>query len=202
MPRTVTDGKRTSLLARCIRPLRDRSVVSRRLCKGAGRERKIETRFPRSLGSRSSTRDHPHTAALRCGGHGHGRDDPCDRGLRVGGLEPAPGRPLAPRAADDPGQPRARRAARGGGRGGARQHVDRRQPRDHDRTRVGSCDVAPGGSALRGSARRGERDPPAARDPPQRAGNRRHRGSLPRNRRGVRRERPRDRGRARPTSPS
>ena len=41
-------------------------------------------------------------------GHRHGRDDPRDRGLRVVRLEPAPGRPLAAGAADDPRQPRAR----------------------------------------------------------------------------------------------
>ena len=47
--------------------------------------------------------------------------------------------------------------------------------------------------ALRRAARRGERDPPAARDPPQRAGNCGHRRPLPRRRRDLRRERPRDR---------
>ena len=104
------------------------------------------------------------------------------------GLEPAPGRPLAPGAADDPRQPRARGAARRGGRGGARQHADRGQPRDHDRARLGARDVAPGGRPLRRAARRGQRDPPAARDPPQRAGRRRHRRPLPRHRRDLRRD--------------
>ena len=40
--------------------------------------------------------------------HRDGRDDPRDRGLRLAGLEPAPGRPLARGAAADPRQPRAR----------------------------------------------------------------------------------------------
>ena len=77
--------------------------------------------------------------------------------------------------------------ARRGGRGGARQHADRREPRDHDRARLGARDVAPGRRALRRAARRGERDPPAARDPTQRAGGRGHRRPLPRRRRDLRR---------------
>ncbi len=51
----------------------------------------------------------------------------------------------------------------------------------------------PGRCPLRRPARRGQRDPPAACDPPQRAGDRRHRGPLPRHRRDLRRDRSRDR---------
>jgi alcohol dehydrogenase class IV len=102
--------------------------------------------------------------------HGHGRRDARDRGIRLDRLEPAPGRALAARPADDPRQHRARRRARRGGRGGARQHADRGQPRHDDRARLGARDVAPGRRPVRRAARRGQRDPPAARDPAQRAG--------------------------------
>ena len=101
-------------------------------------------------------------AAERGRGHRHGRDDACDRGLRVRGLEPAPGRALAPRAADDPRQPRARRPARRGGRGGARQHADRSQPRDHDRPGLAStrCPTRP---ALSSGCRTASRTPSISR---------------------------------------
>ena len=68
---------------------------------------------------------------------------------------------LAAGAAHDPRQPRAGGRARRGGRGRARQHADRRESGDHDRARLGARDVAPGGRAVRRSARCGERDPPA-----------------------------------------
>ena len=77
---------------------------------GAGREREDRDRRLPALPAARDPRPghHAHAAAGRGGRHRHGRDDPRDRGLRVGGLEPAPGRALAPGAAHDPRQPRAR----------------------------------------------------------------------------------------------
>ena len=92
---------------------RQRGVDGRR-DQGAGREPEDrDRRLPAVPAARDPRpRHHAHAAPGRGGRDRHGRDDPRDRGLRVGRLEPAPGRSLAPGAAHDPRQPRARRAAR------------------------------------------------------------------------------------------
>ena len=118
--------------------------------------------FPRlAILDPESTRTLPAAIAAATG---HGRDDARDRGLRVDRLEPAPGRAArCTRCGMIRDNLRARGRARRAGRGGARQHADRRQPRDHDRARLGARDVAPVRRPVRRAARRGQRDPPAAR---------------------------------------
>ena len=135
-----------------------------------------------------------HAAAQARRRHGHGRDDPRDRGLRP--PTGAPTRtPLDACSADDS------------------RHLERAVETPGTRTRAGTYiaanlaitislgfgarDVAPRGRPVRGAPRRGQRDPPAPRDPLQRGRRGGHRRALPRRGRGPRRRerRRRDGGR-------